>query len=241
MQDAEILNNSHFSKVFMKSRLFTLMSFLVLALVGQAVFAADDFVQQGDTIFVRPGKRPYGWTNPLNIALRKSVDTHDIKTVVFVNMGKVGRWERVGGEGFVQPYLRNGGVTTIVVGACENYCAAMFSGGTRRLLAEGAYLDIKTPIDSETKQLEPRFPNSQFAVYERQIATPAVRPYKDIFYEAFTKGGMTGGTRFYAEKVQFCEARDPDQGCKLYEGMDAATIGLITDTTPAVVTLPEGW
>jgi hypothetical protein len=78
-------------------------------------------------------------------------------------------------------------------------------------------------------------------MFERQIATPAAIPYKHIFVEAFTKGGMTGGTRFYADKVQFCEARDPDQSCKLYGGLDAAKIGLITDTTPAVVTLPEGW
>jgi hypothetical protein len=201
----------------------------------------DDFVRQENTVFVRPGKRPYGWTTPLRDALNSYYKPSEIKTVVFVNMGSVGRWEKVGSEVLVQRWLKEAHVTTIAVGACENYCASWFAGGVQRRLADGAFLDLKTPIDYSTKVLEPRYPNSQFAMFEREEAAPGVLPFKNIFVEAFTKGGMTGGTRFYLDKVQFCAARNPDEGCKQYDGVDAVKVGLVTDPTPATVILPDGW
>lgn len=201
----------------------------------------DDFVVQGDTIFVRHYKRPYSWTNPLSTRLNNFYAPSKIKTVVFVNMSEVGRWEKVGSEVLVQQWLKAANATTIAVGACENYCASWFAGGAKRLLARGAYLELKTPIDFDTKKLDPRFPHTQFAVYERDKATPGVLPYKDIFFEAFTKGGMTGGTRFSHDQVQFCASRNPDDDCKIYEGLNAYKVGLITEPIAVDVKLPDGW
>jgi hypothetical protein len=223
---------------------------LALCLATTFVFAqteilesvvSPDYVVQGDTIFVRPKSSRYEWTSQLSSRLNNYYKPSKIKTVVFVNMGNVGRWEKVGSEVLVQKWLKAANATTIAVGACENYCASWFAGGTKRLLAKGAYIDLKTPIDLDTQKLEPRYPHTQFAMFERDTASPAVIPHKEIFVEAFTKGGMTGGTRFSVDHIEFCKARNPDVDCKVYEGLDAYKVGLLTDPNPVEILLPEGW
>jgi hypothetical protein len=201
----------------------------------------EDFVLKGDVIFVRPGKRAYGWTEPLRQRLNNYKEPSKIKTVVFVNMGNVGRWDAVGSEVWVQKWLKAANATTVVVGECENYCAAWFIGGAKRLMTKGASIDLKTPIEFESRTLQPRFPSTQFAMFERETASPSVLPYRNIFMEAFSKVGMTGSTKFTLDDVQFCKERSPDLDCKFYEGVNAHKVGLVTDSNPVEIQLPEGW
>lgn len=206
-----------------------------------ATVVKEDFVLTGDTVFVRPGKQPYGWTMPLRERLNNYYQPSKIKTVVFVNMGSVGHWEGVGSEVLIQKWLNAASATTIIVGECENYCAGWYAGGRRRLMAKGASIDLKTPISFESRTLQPKFPNTQFAMFERETATPAVLPYRDIFVEAFSKGGLTGSTKFTLGNVQFCKERNPEQECKTYDGLNAYKVGLVTDPDPVDVQLPNGW
>lgn len=213
-----------------------------LACLAEEIRIGDDYVRQGDTVFVRQGAKPFaGWNIILNDDLNPFYRPTQIKTVVFVNMGNVGRWLQVGHESKIQEWMKAANVTTIVVGACENYCAVRFAGGAKRLFAQGAFIDLKAPVDFETKKLETRFPAAQFAMLERKTAAPGTMPYKDVFFEAFTKSGMTGSTRFAADTVQFCEDRETLKGCKSYDGLDAYKVGLITDPNLTTVKLPEGW
>lgn len=201
----------------------------------------EDFVQKGDVIYVRPGKRAYGWTEPLRERLNNYKEPSKIKTVVFVNMGIVGRWDAVGSEVWVQKWLKAANATTVIVGECENYCASWFVGGATRLMTEGASIDLKTPIDFSSRTLQPRFPSTQFAMFERETASPSVLAYRDIFMEAFSKAGMTGSTKFTLEDVQFCKERKPDLDCKVYKDINAHKVGLVTSPNPVDVQLPEGW
>lgn len=232
----------------MKQSLLRSLTLLGIGLMCLPVHAEEietvvkaDFVLKGDTIYVRRGKQRYGWTNPLRERLNNYYAPSKIKTVVFVNMGDVGHWDRVGSEVAVQAWLKAANATTIVVGECENYCASWFAGGSKRLMAKGASFELKTPIDFDSRTLQPRFPHTQFAMFERQTATPAVLPYRDIFMEAFSQGGLTGSTKFTLDGLQFCRERNPDQGCKDYEGLNAFKVGLVTDPDPVEVQLPDGW
>jgi hypothetical protein len=123
----------------------------------------------------------------------------------------------------------------VVVGRCDLFCARFALSGKTRTLAPGAYFDLQVPRDYATKQLEPKFPNTQFAIYE---SNPAAMRHKDVFYEAFTQGGETGGLQVNATSAQFCISRNPDTGCKDYP-LNAVALGLITSGEPARISIPS--
>jgi hypothetical protein len=234
--------------MFKKISVAALLCLASLGCMAQKSHATEniikkDFVLKGDTIWVRISdiKYRYDWTTPLREELNNFKEPSNIRKVIFVNMTDSGHWERIGSEVIVQKWLRAAGATTVIVGGCDNYCARFFAGGVKRQLAQGAYINLRPPVDYDTKQIYIKFPDYQFAAFERENATPGVIPHKPIFIEAFTQGGETGGTHFSLEQVQFCKARNPDAGCKVYDGLDAYKVGLVTDPNPVEVELPDGW
>ena len=86
----------------MKSLFFTFISALMFfacpAFANPDDLPPGEVLRQGDTLFVR--NNPHDWILPLVRQISKNVKTHEIKTVVFVNMGNAGRWLQVGGEFF---------------------------------------------------------------------------------------------------------------------------------------------
>lgn len=165
----------------------------------------------------------------------------DVERVVFVNATST-RPEVVGSEVAINRQMRSKNITTVVVGRCDLWCSRLFIGGKVRqfgqdLQGQKTHLDIQVPIDYATKALEPRFPNTQWAIYERN--EPKLNAYKSVFYEALTEGGMTGGLHIYGDQpAQFCLTRSPDSGCKAYEA-SAFGMGVTTQPARVSITLPE--
>lgn len=195
-------------------------------------------VRVGETVYVS-GHVKY-WAEGLFDSNGRFIpDPSAVKTkrIVFVNTDSSRPETRGGGELFKRRAEGRGGVDVVVVGRCDLICAGLYISGKSRTLAPGGYFDLQTPIDRDTNKLETRFPATEFAIFE---SNPLALAHKDVFYEAFTKGGETGGLRVDATSAQFCESRGPDgdKGCKNYP-LNALTLGLITSAEPVEIDIPQ--
>jgi hypothetical protein len=194
----------------------------------------SNFVLVGTTAYVSGhfskwlGRFDYTW-------VPKSGESK-IEKIVLYNVTS----ERQDGTGAAEVFKKRAalrGWNIVVVGRCDLFCARFVTAGKTRTLAPGAYFDLQTPIDYDTKKLETRFPGSQFAIYE---TIPLAVEHKAVFFEAFSQGGETGGLRVDATSARFCKERGAqgEKDCKDYP-LNAFSMGLITDAEPAVVELPE--
>lgn len=223
-------------------RFIALLLISLLASAGALAQTLPDtnpyFAKVGGSVFV---SGPFQeWVGDLKEALR--LDS-GVKRVVFVNTVSE-RQERVDWGILHAKYMRErGDITTVIVGRCDMFCARSFAGGSVRqfgqdLSNQKALIELQTPIDWETKQLETKFPFSQFIPYEQD---PNAMVSKDIYTEAFSRGGMTGGLRVYPDQApEFCAGRNPDAGCKTYQ-TDGVKLGLLTTTERATIDLPPGF
>jgi hypothetical protein len=102
------------------------------------------------------------------------------------------------------------------------------------------HIDIQVPVDYATQQLETKYPQTQFAIYERTI--PGILQHKDVMVEALTQGGWKGGLTILAEgDARFCLDRPSEKGCKTHVGANAFSMGFVTTRERASVDLPPGF
>lgn len=167
-----------------------------------------------------------------------------VERVVFVNTTSL-RPEVTGGEISVNVTMRDMKIDTVVVGRCDLFCSRYFAGGTNRYFAQDlpkgkSFIDIQVPVDYPTQKLEPRFPETQLAIYQRNI--PNIGSFKEVMTEALTKGGWNGGLEVPADgDVRFCEDRVSEKGCKTYSGVSALSMGFITSAERMQIDIPKGF
>lgn len=231
------------------------VAFAQNAVPTQLTISSPYFAKVGDTVFVS-GHFKF-WLRSLYKLLPASysdVDTkayyddpsRQVDTVVFVNDTTPG-FEDPGGAYRMIERLKKYGISTVIAGRCDLFCARMFLGGKTRLFAqdvgkEQSRFSIQVPIDYETRKLERRFPNTQLAVFALTVPQFAAT-YKDMLAEGFTKPvDETGGLNIYADQPpQYCDSFKKPTTCKEYSGLDAFKMGLTTAPGRVTVTLPPGF
>lgn len=208
------------------------------AFSAQAQSPNPYFAKVADTVFV---SGPFQeWVSQLKDVLR--LDS-GVKRVVFVNTTSE-RQEKTSWGIVHSKYMRDrGDITTVVIGRCDMFCARSFMGGAVRQFGQDlpdqkAVIELQAPIDWDTKQIEIKFPASQFALFEQD---PNALTNRDIYTEAFSKGGETGGLRVYPDQPpEFCASRSPDAGCKTYQ-LNGMKLGLLTTSERVAIDLPPGF
>ncbi len=193
-----------------------------------------NFVRVGTTVFVSGHFK--NWSSKLFPGPWEPLPSEEItKRVVFVNTLSENQ-EKTGLADMFVRKAHNRGISTVVVGRCDLFCARLFMAGKDRTLTPLAYIDLQAPIDYDTKQIETRFPQSQFNIFEQNSAIAAA--LKDVYFEAFSKGGKTGGLRVTATSAQFCKTRNPDTECKNYP-LHSTSMGLSTSSEPESLVIPD--
>lgn len=215
----------------------TIIFFVIAALqLSASVFAQTPkhYVRVGTTVFVSGHFKYWLSKDFLNGPFIPDPSEPKTERIVFVDVESE-RQENPGFSTSFQAKARNRGVSTVVVGRCDLFCARMFMAGKERTLAPGAYIDLQVPIDWESKKVEAHWPQTQFNLFEKNSLLAA--SLKDVYYEAFTQGGLTGGLQVTLKQAQFCKARNPDVDCKSY-ALDSTKMGLTTSSTPTLIELP---
>lgn len=218
----------------MNSQFFVLISALFYCLSGQSAEQPEkksNAVFVGTTLFVSGHFSK--WGGKINYTWEIKPGETKIEKIVFVDITS-DRQEKMGFAEVFKGYAQTRGWDTVAVGRCDLFCARLLAAGKNRTLAQGAYIDLQVPVDYDTKKLEPRYPNTQFALYEKN---PLSAANKEIFYEAFTAGGMTGGLRVDGKSAQFCKSRDPDIECKNYQ-IDGVSLGILTSGELVKIGIP---
>jgi hypothetical protein len=192
------------------------------------------YVRVGTTVFVSGHFKYWMSKDFINSSYLPADSEPKTETIVFVDVTSE-RQESVGFATTFRKRAQNRGISTVVIGRCDLFCARLFMSGKERTLAAGAYIDLQVPIDWETKKVEGRWPQTQFNLFEKNSVIAA--SLKDIYFEAFSQGGLTGGLQVTSTQAQFCKARNPDIECKSYP-LDSTLMGLTTSPTPALIELP---
>lgn len=211
------------------------------------------FTRVGTTIFVSGPLQE--WASDLRNALPNPLmeapwkkytndPTLKVERVVFFHTTSL-RPEVAGGEIYISERMRTLKIDTVVMGRCDLFCSRYFSGGVQRQFAQElpvqkSFIDIQVPVDYRTQKLETRFPDTQLAVYQRNI--PNIGSFKEVMVEGLTKGGWNGGLEIPAEgDVRFCEDRSPEKGCKTYVGVTALSMGFVTSQERVQIDIPKGF
>jgi hypothetical protein len=195
-------------------------------------------VRVGTTVFVTGHFTKWESRVPfLNSTLVPSPKEEKTDLLVLVDT-KSERQEATGMAELDIKYLKARGISVAAVGRCDLFCSRLMMGGKERYLAPGAYFDLQVPIDHEKKKLETRFPHTQFVVFEKNSEVAARQ--KDVYFEAFSEGGETGGLRVTASSAQFCKTRSELGGtdCKDYP-LDSTKLGLTTSSLQIDFEIPE--
>lgn len=162
-----------------------------------------------------------------------------IDTVVFVNAVSSNP-ERTGAAEFTNEKLKAFGVSTVVAGRCDFFCARIFVSGKTRSFAqdlpsEKTRLEFSVPFDLDSGLAERRFPNSQLAVLYKNI--PALEKNEGLLIKGITSPSdvMHGGLFIYGDTpAQYCDS--PNECTAI--NVDAFTMELTTQTKRIQVSLP---
>lgn len=238
--------------------------FFLLLLITPLTASADSqnenpaspyFSKVGDTVFVS-GHFNF-WMNELYELLPHShSDIHHkdfynnpdrkFNTIVFVNERSPG-FENPMAASRMNGWFKRLEITTVIAGRCDLFCSRMFAGGKNRLFAqdigsEKSRFSIQVPIDFETKNIDPRFPNTQVAVFEYTLPKFS-EIYRDMLIQGFTKPiDATGGLNIYPmQPPKYCDSFQNENSCKEYPGLDAFKMGLTTSAEVVFITLPKGF
>ncbi|MES2581150.1 MAG: hypothetical protein V4627_00410 [Pseudomonadota bacterium] len=192
------------------------------------------YVQIGNTVFV---SGPYeNWYMRIQQGLQAGATR-----VVFVNANSR-RHDKLGGASYVAGQLRRKEITTVVIGRCDTFCSIAFMGGVERLFGqdlpgEKTRLDVRGFMDYDTRKLETRFPESEFAPLVKM--EPRFNENKALWLDAFGKVTDPSGSLLVdADSASFCASRTAQKGCKTHEGVNAASLGVVTTDQRVALTLP---
>lgn len=213
------------------------------------------YARQGDTIFVsghigewggRLSDTLYGHQELREgLVYSDGSNSEPLTTIVFVDM-KSPRHQEKGLVNNLAAFIKKQGLTTALVGRCDNACAEVFLAGKNRLI--GQTLDGQEPyfvlqpslayekFGKDTKRVESRFPEAQLGALEfayegmpQSLKKQALRAYSEL-------RDSEGRLQLNLESASYCvNASD----CTAIEGMNAINQGLFTSSERRQWVLPK--
>ncbi len=217
---------------------FLLSLTALIYIFGSSAVPAMTVEVQGNQVFA---------TGPVEDDLRKFEEAFakpGVDTVVFVNSPGGDLWTglRVG------RLIADKGLKTVIAGSCVSACSIMFMGGKQRQFSD-AFRPTQTLIgihgahDKDTKQINPIVQTQIFAFYKQHMGEKFnSEVINKALYDMQDAGSLLrvfDSVRSSKTAPYHCtSSQTPRDKCTKLDGIDAASLGIVTQVDLVKVNLP---